>query len=163
MKIKSLLAICIIALSLIGCTKEGAQGPAGKDGTNGNANVVSSSITSSSWVYNNPSWEIAFSYAAITQDIIDRGAVLVYMKVGSAYNQIPITFYPANNYSRTYDISSNVGSVTIYCTDSDLTQPTNPGIQTFKIVVISASQLIKNPNVDLNNYSIVKQAFQLQD
>ena len=153
----------VCGLLFTNCKKEGPQGPAGKDGTNGNANVVSSSITSSSWVYSSPSWSINFTYGAITQDIIDRGAVLVYMKVGSAYNQIPITFYPANNYSRTYDISTYVGGVTIYCTDSDLTQPTNPGTLTFKVVVIAASQLIKNPNVDLKNYTAVKQAFNISN
>jgi hypothetical protein len=120
------------------------------------ANVVSSSITSPNWVYNAPYLEINFTYGAVTQDIIDKGAVLVYMKVGTAYNQIPITFYPTNNYSRTYDVSTYVSGVAIYCADSDLTQPTNPGAQTFKVVVIAASQLIKNPNIDLNNYSEVK-------
>lgn len=161
-KSTKIIAMFAIACGLLftNCKKEGTQGPPGKDG---NANVVSSSITSSNWVYNNPSWKINFSYGAINQDIIDNGAVLVYMKVGTAYNQIPITFYPANNYSRTYDLSTYVGGVAVYCTDSDLTQPTNPGSQTFKIVVIAASQLIKNPNVDLNNYAEVKQAFNIQD
>ncbi len=164
-KSTKIIAMFAFACGLLftNCKKEGPQGPTGKDGTNGNANVVSSSITSSNWVYNAPSWEINFTYGAVTQDIIDNGAVLVYMKVGTAYNQIPITFYPANNYSRTYDISTYVGGVAIYCTDSDLTQPTNPGTQTFKVVVIAASQLIKNPNVDLNNYSEVKQVFNIQD
>ena len=159
------MTICLMVLALAGC-KKGDTGPAGKDGkngTNGNANVVSSSVTSSSWTYTAPSWQISFTYSPITQDIIDRGAVLVYIKAGSAYNQLPVTFYPASTYSRTYEVSTALNGVTIFCTDSDLTQPTNPGSQTFKIVVIAPSQLIKNPNVNLDNYEEVKKAFDLKD
>lgn len=143
--------------------KTGPAGPAGANGTNGNANVVSSSITSSSWVYTAPSWGITFTYPAITQDIIDKGAVLVYLKVGSAYNQLPLTIYQSASYSSTYEVSTVVGGLTIFATDSDLTQPTNPGSKTFKVVVIAASGRAANPNVNYNDYNAVKKAFNLQD
>jgi len=41
--------------------------------------------------------------------------------------------------------------------------PNNPGNQTFKIVAIAASGLMKNPNLDYNNYQKVKEAFNLDD
>lgn len=143
--------------------KKGDTGPAGTNGKDGNANVVSSTITSSNWVYTSPSWKIDFTYPAITQSIIDNGAVLVYLQVGSAYNQLPLTTYPSSTYSRTYEVSSYVGGVAIYATDSDLTQPANPGSKKFKVVVIAASGLKQNPNVNLDNYEEVKAAFNIQD
>jgi hypothetical protein len=155
-----------LGLTLASCAKKGdtgPAGPAGTNGTNGNANVVSSTITSSNWVYNSPSWGITFTYPAITQNIIDKGAVLVYMKVGQAYNQLPLTIYQSATYSSSYEVSTNVGTVGIFVTDSDLTQPNNPGSQTFKIVVIAASQKLANPNVNYNDYASVKKAFNLQD
>ena len=156
-----------MGLTLTSC-KKGDTGPAGTPGINGkdgNANVVSSSIKSSAWTYNatDKNWEISFTYATITQSIIDKGAVLVYMKVGSGYNQLPLTYYPTENYSTTLEVNTYVGGVTILAQDSDLTQGNNPGEQTFKIVVIAASQLVKHPEVDLTNYKEVKNTFNIID
>jgi hypothetical protein len=152
------LAICGIALmGIIGCTKEGPQGPPG------NANVVSSTISSSAWAYSSPSWSITFTYPAITQDIIDKGAVLVYLKNGQAFAQLPLTIYQTSSYSTSIEVASFVGGVKIFWTDSDLIQPDNPGNREFKIVVIAASGLAKNPNLDLNDYNAVKQAYNLSE
>jgi hypothetical protein len=153
-------------LFLISCGKDGAigpEGPAGKDGTNGNANVVSSTLTSSAWTYNDPSWEISFTYEAITQDIIDHGAVLVYVGDGSTYIQLPVTFYFSSSYSSTLDFVTYVGGLKVRQADSDLTQPDNPGSMTFKIVVIAASTLKKGIEINLNDFEEVKKAFGLVD
>lgn len=181
MKTKNLLVATFMTIGVIlisSCAKDGATGPAGPagangtngtngtngmDGTDGNANVESSSITSSSWVYTAPSWKVTFTYASITQDIIDNGAVLVYNKVGASYNQLPLTYYPSATYSSTYEVSTVVGGLSIFVTDSDLSQPANPGSQTFKVVVIAASGLIAHPDVDFKNYEQVKSAFNLND
>ena len=95
--------------------------------------------------------------------VSDSGEVLVYMKVGSGYNQLPLTYYPTENYSTTLEVNTYVGGVTILAQDSDLTQGNNPGEQTFKIVVIAASQLVKHPEVDLTNYKEVKNTFNIID
>ncbi len=167
-KTAKMLSMFALACGLLftNCAKDGKTGPAGPQGpagANGNANVVSSTITSSNWAYTAPSWKISFTYPAITQDIIDKGAVLVYIKVGSAYNQLPLTIYPSSTYSRTYEVSTYLGGVDIFCTDSDLTQPTNPGSQNFKVVVIAASGKMANPNLNYDDYNAVKKAFNLQD
>lgn len=154
---KNVFLILTLLSTLVACTKEGPQGPPG------NANVVSSTITSSSWEYSNPSWSITFTYPAITQDIIDKGAVLVYLKVGQGYNQLPVTIYQSSSYSSSLEVASFVGGVKVFWTDSDLTQPNNPGQQSFKVVVIAASGLAQNPNIDFKNYEAVKQAFHLND
>ena len=163
MKIIKLVTIGLLiagATTFSNCAKDGATGPAGEDG---NANVVSSSITSGSWTFLSPSWSQSFTYSAITQDILDNGAVLVYVAEGVNYYQLPYTFYPSSSYSRTYKYVHYLGGLKVYVTDSDLTTPDDPGTLKFKVVVIEASGLIKNPNVDLNNYQAVKKAFNLTD
>ena len=165
MKIIKLVTICLLiagATTFSNCAKDGAVGPAGKDGNDGNANVVSSSITSGSWSFVSPSWSQYFTYSAITQDILNNGAVLVYVAEGVNYYQLPYTFYPSSSYSRTYNYVHYLGGLKVYVTDSDLNTP-EPGTLKFKVVVIEASGLMKNPNVDLNNYQEVKKAFNLKD
>jgi len=156
----SALLLLVTVTTFSSCKKEGPAGPAGQDG---NANVVSSTITSSAWAYNAPSWAITFTYPAITQEIINSGAVLVYLKVGNNYNQLPLTFYPSSSYSSTVEVSNFVGGLSLIWTDSDLTQPNNPGSRTFKVVVISSSGMIQNPNVDFSKYEEVKAIFDLKD
>ena len=160
--IKSITSLVLLVTMTIfsSCKKEGPAGPAGKDG---NANVVSSTITSSSWAYTEPSWAITFTDPAITQEIINSGAVLVYIKVGDNYTQLPLTFYLSSSYSSTIEVSTFVGGLSLFWTDSDLVQPNNPGSQTFKVVVIAGSGMIQNPNVDYSNYEEVKSKFNLED
>ena len=180
-KTVKVIATIFVAFGLIfsSCKKDpgpkgdtGSQGPAGPagtngtngiNGTNGNANVVSSSITTASWTYVAPSWEMSFTYPAINQDILDNGAVLVYVKSGSNYYQLPYTFYPSSSYSRTYTFVHYLGGLKVFVTDSDLTQPTNPGTLTFKVVAIAASGKMANPNLNYDDYNAVKKAFNLQD
>jgi len=165
MKIIKLVTIGFLiagATTFSNCEKVTVTGPAGKDGIDGNANVVSSSITSGSWSFVSPSWSQSFTYSAITQDILDNGAVLVYVASGVNYYQLPYTFYPTSSYSRTYNYVHYLGGLKVYVTDSDL-NTTEPGTLKFKVVVIEASGLMKNPNVDLNNYQAVKKAFNLTD
>lgn len=126
-------------------------------------NVVSSSITSSAWVYNNPYWEISFSYPAITQEIINSGAVLVYVKDGNSNYQLPVTIYTTSTYSSSLGLEAFVGGIKINWSDSDLTQPDNPGTMTFKVVVISSDGLIQNPKIDFSNYETIKEVFNVRD
>ena len=165
MKIIKLVTIGFLiagATTFSNCEKVTVTGPAGEDGKDGNANVVSSSITSGSWSFVSPSWSQSFTYSAITQDILNNGAVLVYVASGVNYYQLPYTFYPTSSYSRTYNYVHYLGGLKVYVTDSDLNTP-EPGTLKFKVVVIEASGLMKNPNVDLNNYQEVKKAFNLKD
>lgn len=160
LKINYFLAVILVTVVGLGCKKEGPPGPAGKDG---NANVVSSTVTVSNWTYNSPSWEGLISYGAITQEIIDRGAVLVYVNTGNSWLQLPATFYQSASYSSTILVANFTGGVAITFTDSDLVQPANPGPLTFKIVVIAPSQRIANPDLDYTNYEEVKNRFHLND
>jgi hypothetical protein len=161
MKNKFLLLASVLLLTFSACKKEG---PAGKDGKDGNANVQSSTFTVTSWGYSAPSYYADINYSAITAGIINNGAVLVYLSNGSGgYSQLPLTIYPSSSYSETLETVSGPGFVRIFITDSDLTAPITPGTLTFKVVVIAASARMANPDVDLSNYNQVKKAFNLQE
>lgn len=172
---KKLLFIAVLfSLSFTACQKEegpagpiGPQGPQGPQGNNGNANVHSATfiVNPGDWAYNAPSYYVTLSYPQITQDIINTGAVLVYLQNNPGnYSQLPLTFYPSNTYSETFEISSGLSNVKIFRTDSDLTDP-GPvsNALTFKVVVIASSGKKANPNLDLKDYSKVKEAFNLSE
>lgn len=77
-------------LTTFSCTKEGKQGepgPAGTNGTNGtngNANVKSSTHTVYSWEWSTSgsSKYVDITSTLITNDILNSGAVLMYVKSG---------------------------------------------------------------------------------
>ncbi len=161
--------LLVVATMISSCTKPqkgdtGPAGPAGTNGTNGNANVKSTqvSVTAANWTYVSPAYQTTLAFSEITSDIINTGAVLVYMKTTTGtWSQLPFTYYPAASYSSTLKTESYVGNVMVVVTDSDLTQPTNPGSITFKIVAISSSMLAKHPGLDTRDFEKMKEFFQL--
>jgi hypothetical protein len=167
-KTTKIFGMVVLACGLLfaSCEKKGEIGPAGANGANGadgNANVVSSIVTTSAWTNVSNYWQADFTYPAITSDIVDNGAVFIYIKNGTAYAQLPFTFFTSSTYSSLIDFEYYLGGFSIYSTDSDLTTPANPGTKTFKVVVISASQRMANPSVNFHNYNEVKNAFNLKD
>jgi butyrate kinase len=91
----------------------------------------------------------------ITQEIVNTGAVLAYIKTQDSYYQMPVTFYPSSTYSTSIEVETKFGGVSIYWTDSDRTTPINPGSQTFKIIVIASSDRIKKNSIDVSDYEQV--------
>lgn len=138
------------------------EGPQGIPGVDGNANVVSKTFTSN-WILEDNFWYTVFDYPAINQDILDRGAVLVYLKVESSHLQLPVTLYLNENYSSTLSVYHSLGMVTIYWDDSDLLTPIEPGNYNFKVVVIAASTLAQYPGLNLSSYSEVASVLNLMD
>ena len=148
------LNILLIALLLLGagaCKKDKYQEV-------GDYPEMSTSTASISvWNYSSPSYYGDISVSAITQDVLDNGAVLVYVSGGNNnWNQLPLTFYTSASYSSTLEVTNFVGMVRIIWTDSDLLQPTTPPTLTFKVVVLTPKMLSENPNLDLNNYEEVE-------
>ncbi|MGB3946895.1 MAG: collagen-like protein [Bacteroidia bacterium] len=143
----------------------GAQGPQGVQGEQGNANVNYSvfTVASTDWSYTSPSYTVTNYNGLITQDILDKGAVLVYRSIGGAWQQLPITIYPTSTYSETISYLAELYALTIKITDSDLTQPAPPSASTFKIVTVAYRSMLNNPSVDFNNFESVKKAFNLKD
>lgn len=166
MKILNLLTLSLLILgvtSLSSCKKEGPEGPAGKDGVDGNANVVSGQGTITNWIWDDPHYLGYLNYEAITEEIINSGAVMVYWMTGDGHIALPYTWYPTDTYSRSYQVFVSPGEVRIRITDSDLDQVPDPGNMTFKVVVIEASGMVQNPNVDYSNYEEVRSTFNIED
>lgn len=155
------------AMIFNGCAKDGATGPAGQkgidgiDGIDGNANVIGSnsvSVVSSDWTLSSNYYSTSFTLPAITQEVVDKGVVMVYEKLGTSWQAMP---YSLDIESR--DFTFNVGTVKIWAHNSDFSAPTNPSAQTYRIIAISASNLITHPNVDFKNYIEVKNNFNFPD
>ena len=159
-KLKTIFSLLILTSSLIfsSCTKEGPVGPAGKDG---NANVVSSTLTNVSWDEDGNTWVINLTYPAITQEIINSGAVLVYIGGNNSYTQLPFTIYSSDEYSTSFNYAVSVGSIQIECSDSDLILPQQPGNVNIKVVVIASSQKHLIQDTDVSNYNEIKDALNL--
>jgi len=149
------------------CAKDGETGPAGApgtNGTNGNANVHTQTFTISSWTYTAPSYRADIWDTDITQSIADNGFVMVYLSNGSGgWQALPYSTITSASFFSTWNFVYYLNGVTLYKTDSDLTQPSNPGTRTYKVVAASEAGRIANPNVDWTNYEQVKKTFNLNN
>ncbi|MBX3103278.1 MAG: hypothetical protein KF690_12270 [Bacteroidetes bacterium] len=160
-----------LLLSALSCTREGPpgpQGPAGPAGSNGTGPLVfSSTITlqPGDWVFQAPSYTAEVTWDALTPNIIDHGAVLVYWQVNpNQYTQLPVTFYQNAEFSTTVEYWKTDNTLTFWWTDSDQNQPTAPGAQTFKIVIIESTDFLsKTSAVDWSDYHAVKAYYNLKD
>lgn len=164
---KKVKVICMALLAMV--VMASCRGP------QGNANVASSTVTvhSDDWYWdNNTSWRVDLDFKAITQDITDHGAVLVYMESApNNWRQIPFTFYYSvvdgtgveGFYSSSLELSTYDEGVSIFWTENDFFNGYRPDDHRFKIVVIAANLYQSRTDVDYSNYEAVKKAFQLEE
>ena len=165
MKKTIVLVFIVIAVMLTsnGCKKpkDGATGPQGPAGTNGNANVIGSTLytDSGSWrPISTWGFSTEFTLGAITQAVVDKGVVMVYEELGTGWMALPYTY---GIVSRSF--SFDVGTIKIRIINTDLSNATNPGAIGYRFVVITSSNRIAHPNVNYKNYEEVKKTFNLQD
>jgi hypothetical protein len=162
-----IMAACLVTATLFTNCKKGDTGPAGADGTNGtngNANVKSQTSTNLTWTFNNAAlqFETNISVAAITQDIVDRGAVLVYLQNGSISSQLPVSGMADPVTILFYDFEYSVGNVKVILSNSDLDNSfVPPSTLRFKIVAMSASARAAHPN--LNEYKDIQSVYHLAE
>ncbi len=127
----------------------GPEGPAGKDGIDGNANVksITESVLSSDWIAEGTEGEDLYFYyeipvPEITDDIIHSGAVIVYVKENDgSYVILPAAFnFYSNNYKSYYfttiGFAINTGKLIIDVDYTDL-NTYRPDTMEFKIVIIA--------------------------
>src|SRR5437870_4563104 len=91
--VKTTFQIILITITFLGCEK-GDTGPQGPAGTNGNANVQSSTVTisSSEWTLSGNEYDATISTSLITQAILDHGAVEVFESSnGTQWLALPIS------------------------------------------------------------------------
>lgn len=160
----------VVALFAMSCSKDGAVGPAGANGingtngTNGNANVIGTntfSVPPSSWTSSggNSIWSTTLVVPQITQAVVDRGTVSVFYQSGSIWMALPNS-NPQNHYFSNFGFI--VGGVGVYMV-AEQGYTITPGTTIFRVVVISPSNKMENPNTDWNNYNEVKSALNLPD
>ena len=164
---KSIVMTMLVGVSAIvlnGCS--GRDGAPGAQGPEGNANVLTMgySILPSQWAYSSPVLWVDLVDPDITSNIMNSGAVLVYMESGGNTTQLPITsFYtsPAT-YTETMTATHYLGNVEIDIEDSDAGAPGTPGPISFKVVTMSSRKLLQNPHINFKDYESVRRAFNLK-
>jgi hypothetical protein len=163
-----LLAVLLVLSALMfSCSGEdGATGPAGADGTDGNANVIVfhfGSRTSTGTVY--------YPYN-ITQEVMEQSLVLGY------YNPAAIgdttTYYPvpglgpwANYMTRCYTYKSGATQYTyqlsLMTPNGGADYTTSTVISRFKLIVCPASVINSRGSIDLTDYNAVREYLSLSN
>jgi len=115
------------------------------------ANIESSIFTVATWNFNSPVYFKDFTYGELTQDVVNDGAVFIYLQTGSdIYSQLPLTVYPDPSWSTTISFEYGVNYFEVAYIDSDFAT-TNIGAQTFKIVVIKNVGMMTNNEREIYN------------
>jgi len=147
---KKVFLVMASAIMLCSCIKEsgtpGPRGPAGKDGKDGVQITVRYFNIEPSLL----NWKEAGNYGQegyycyaeaqlkeLTAEVIDKGAVLVYMIDGEFDNQLPYLI-PYNGYTRVIRYDLRQGTIGFIVEDADFrtSRPPFEGTVTFKVVVI---------------------------
>ena len=119
---------------------------------------------------------VEIDYPAITDNIFNYGAVLVYMDVEGSWSQVPLTYYYQDlltyddgteeviNCAASIEVATlSDGGVRLFWTESDFYDGYRPDTHDFKIVAIEASVFSHRSDVDYSSYEAVKTAFNLAD
>lgn len=160
-----IVLILTIGFFAVNCSEDGVDG---KDGIDGNANVLGSqefSTTSSNWssIAGGTIWTANLTGATtITQDIVSRGIVTVFRKYT---NNGLVQWAPLPDTNTNVNISYQygVGTISFFAQSTNSVAFSNPGIITFRYVVISPSNRIANPKTNWRDYEQVKAALNLKN
>jgi hypothetical protein len=177
MKIAKFLNLGIIAIALISfssCKKEGCTDSAAAnfkkdakkdDGTcvylKGNTASNLITVSAGEWLGSGNARYAAKASSLLTADVVNKGAVLCYLKDGDYFIPIPISTWEGS-WTTHFFFEYKIGEITFITQDDDGVTM-NPGNVTFKVVAIEANKLILNPDVDLRDYTAVKEAFDIKD
>jgi len=160
MKLKAIVLIMLIsapAFLISGCQKEGPQGPAGLDG---NANVTASPwYTPDVWYGASGDWYFDINNSAISQDIVESGAILAYVSLpGDLYNDYTVRPMPAYAIGANWDfLLPNDGQSygTIEFTSDLLNRPETSG-NNFRFILIPSSYSLKSAPMNSPGLSDLK-------
>lgn len=165
LKVVLILTIGIFSLS---CSEDGTDGKDGINGINGNANVNGSpefTTSTSNWSssFGGAIWTANLTGATtITQDVVNRGIVTVFRKYT---NNGVVQWAPLPDTNTNINISYQygVGTITFLAQSTNAVAFSNPGIITFRYVVVTPSNRMANPNTNWKDYNQVRQVLKLQD
>jgi hypothetical protein len=135
-----------------GCTKD--------DGPNGNANLehFTYTVQANQWytygVLGQPGFQYyrQFDVPEVTQDVMDNGAVMVYIKQDDLFYPLP-AITDNDGWVNTIQFNVYPGMVEVFVEDTDF-QTENPGTMTFKIVIFDQLKSLPN-SLDIKDYNQV--------
>lgn len=166
LKTTTLILVLGLVTLINGCAKDGKDGvpgPTGTSGTNGNANVKSLTFTVNTWEWVTSGNTVYVNRTPdISTDIFNSGSVLLYIKSSTAWQALPFT-YPQGTFTTLmrYLYSYNFVQINVMQESGTPSLPTTS--LDFKLVTISSTARLSNPQVDFNDYYQVKAAFNLKD
>ena len=147
-------SLVLTSLCFISCAKDGATGPTGINGKNGNANVISKAAQNVAFTYysGKNAYDANLTCTEITQDIVDKGVVLCYERVA------PNQWMPWNaNIGTTYYIYNfKLGEIVLEYRNTAGTT-TNEGDKLLRFVIIPSQDVPKLPK-DLSDLTAVTKA-----
>ena len=145
------------AILLTGCSQEGPQGP---DGLDGNANVTASPwYTPTTWKGLSGDWFFDIKNSAISQDIVESGAILAYVSLpGDLYNDYSVRPLPAYAIGTNWDfLLPNDGHSygTIEFTSDMINMPGTSGYN-FRFILIPSNNSLKSASLSTPALSDLK-------
>ncbi len=163
---KNLVFILLIGLTIVfvGCEKEGPTGPAGADGTDGNAHVVSKTfvVYSTEWEEYQASgytiYEVTKDFTEVTTEMVANGAIIAYMKNEDFYVALPWTV-SINNFSVSYSYGFSDGYVSLSAIYNQEITGGEPTTKEYKVVFIDG---MPPTSLNLNDYESVKEFYNLE-
>lgn len=156
--------VLLLGLTVSSCKKAEA-GPAGKNGTDGNANVQSTgeiNLASLTWAYQaaGDAYVTVYPMAAATQDVVDKGLVMAYIKTTDGWAALPFSAVMYDTDNITFEVIN--GAVRFYYRGNDQSTTTvDPSITTLIVRIVIIPAQIKKPHVDHYSYEEVKTAYHL--
>ena len=135
-KLHSILLVVTVLL-FTDCTKQvaGPKGDPGKPGTLGNLrqSVISSlKVASQSWTLNNAKWEVLIFDETITNTVINKGEVILYMQKDSTWWALP---HGEKFIFTQYSIEQ--GIVRLQCTHVHGGVPDRPLDANYRVIVLA--------------------------
>ena len=140
---KLFLSLVTVFFMLISaCTKKEIKGPQGDPGTpgaGGNATISSSAvflITSSLWKVDSASssLKVSINSALLTKDVVDKGAVKVYLQMGTAWAELP---YDSGDLFMQYGFQEGILSLNYINIEGGF--PSAPANANYRMVILSES------------------------
>jgi|SRR5690554_790832 len=162
-----------LSVGMVACAgDDGKTGPAG----NANVKATTQTIKDSDWVSKSSQsvdYELEVSVPSINQNVLDNGAVMVYLKPDTVNN-----FFEGENWTALpqmviryvggstavgvfYDFTYEVGKIKLTNKAGYNFQNYSPGAFSFKAVVIPSSAI--KSGVNLENYEEVKAVYGIQE
>jgi hypothetical protein len=132
------VALLLTALLFSSCKEEGPIGPAGPAG-NANVKAVTFNILASDWQYHPSSAHLDKPLPEITQQIWDKGAVVVYWQINNAWVALPFTYPAADSVTQFMGYDYTPGNLRIFVTRANGTAPDSLNTATFKAVITAGS------------------------